>query len=179
MALLDHIALLARYNGWMNRRLYETAESLPALELHQDRGAFFGSILGTLNHIMVADLVWLRRFAAHPAGFSALEGLHRFPAPAALDQILYADFVELSQRRFLLDDVIIDWCAELTDEDLARVLDYHSMSGVAARKVFAGLVMHMFNHQTHHRGQVTTLLSQAGLDVGVTDLVVLLPEAEG
>jgi uncharacterized damage-inducible protein DinB len=179
MTQLDYIALLARYNGWMNRRVFETAGSLPADALREDRGAFFGSILGTLNHLMVADILWLRRFAAHPAGLRALEALHRFPAPGALDQILYEDFAELRDRRFMLDDVIIAWCGELTDDDLTCVLDYRSMKGISARKELAGLILHMFNHQTHHRGQVTTLLSQAGLDVGATDLVLLLSEAGG
>lgn len=177
MALLEHIALLARYNSWMNRRLYDTAGSLPADALREGRGAFFGSILGTLNHIMVADVAWLRRFAAHPAGFRALEGLRRFPVPAALDQVLYEDFAELRDRRVMVDELMLDWCGELSEDDLACVLAYRSMKAVPARKAFAGLVLHMFNHQTHHRGQVTTLLSQAGLDVGVTDLVVLLPDA--
>ncbi len=176
MPLVEQFTLLARYNGWMNQRVFETAGSLPADKLSEDRGAFFGSILGTLNHIMVADISWLRRFASHPAAFHALGELHQFPVPGSLNQILFADFEELSRQRNLLDDVIIAWTGELTDNDLAHVLAYRSMKGIAARKPFAGLVLHMFNHQTHHRGQVTTLLSQAGLDVGVTDLVALMPD---
>ena len=167
---------MARYNGWMNQRVFETAGSLPAHKLSEDRGAFFGSILGTLNHIMVADVTWLRRFASHPASFRALEALHRFPVPGSLDQILYSDFDEMSRQRGTLDDIILAWSAELTDDDFTHVLSYRNMKGVAARKPFAGVVLHMFNHQVHHRGQVTTLLSQAGLDVGVTDLVALIPD---
>lgn len=179
MSLLDHMALLARYNACMNGRVFETAGLLPADALREDRGAFFGSILGTLNHIMVADILWLRRFTSHPAGFRALETLRRFPVPEALDQIVFEDFSELSDRRRGLDDTIIAWCGDLTGEDLAHRLLYRNMKGVTARKEFAGLVLHMFNHQTHHRGQVTALLSQAGLDVGVTDLVALMPDSGG
>ena len=69
-----------------------------------------------------------------------------------------------------------EWSTELTEDDLGHILSYKNMKGVAARKSFAGLLVTFFNHQTHHRGQATTLLSQAGMDVGVTDFVALLPD---
>lgn len=176
MNRIDHIGLMAAYNTWMNRKLYEAASRLTEDELSADRGAFFGSIIGTLNHLVVADTVWLKRFATHPGRQAALEPIRPLPAPLSLDQILYPDISSLSEQRNLLDSVISDWAASLVEADLDHVLHYHSMKGVAADKSFFALVMHFFNHQTHHRGQVTTLFSQLGIDVGVTDLLMLVPD---
>jgi len=171
-----HVALMAAYNEWMNAKLYATAATLPAAELAAERGAFFGSILGTLNHLVVGDTVWLKRFAEHPSRHAALEPVRRLERPRALDQVLFTDFGELSAHRRMLDGAIVRWAAELTNADLEQVLRYASMKGVVSHKRLFDLVMHLFNHQTHHRGQATTLLSQAGVDVGVTDLLMLIPD---
>ncbi len=172
--MLDHLRLLSRYNQWMNDKLYNTATQLPADELARDRGAFFGSLLGTLNHIMVADVVWLKRFSNHPAQHSALDEIRATPQPQALAQILIADFSALTQQRRELDKTIIAWCEQLDPNDLSYTLAYENMKGEAQNKNFGSLMLHFFNHQTHHRGQATTLLSQKGLDVGVTDLLALI-----
>lgn len=175
MNLHSHIVLMASYNEWMNAKVYEAAGRLSSEELAKDRGAFFGSILGTLNHIMVGDTVWLKRFATHPANYAALAPMLQMPTPSSLDELLFADIAALSEHRKLLDKIIVDWAASLTDGELDHVLDYKNIRGVVGRRVFGSLVMHFFNHQTHHRGQVTTLLYQAGQDVGVTDLMALIP----
>jgi len=175
MSLCSHILLMAKYNEWMNAKLYETAGRLSPNELARDRGAFFGSVLGTLNHIMVADILWLKRFAGHPAGYRALEPVRGAPAPAALTEILHKDLASLSQHRRELDAAIGEWAGEIAEADLDHVLDYTNTRGVRSQKRFASLVFHLFNHQTHHRGQASTLLFQAGLDVGVTDLLAVIP----
>ncbi|MEJ1959185.1 MAG: DinB family protein [Nitrosomonadales bacterium] len=175
MSRIDHICLMAKYNEWMNTKLYEAAKGLPSEEVVADRKAFFGSILGTLNHVAVADTIWLKRFATHPANFSALEMVRNLPSPTGLDQLLCSDVVSLSSYRWLLDQAITKWAHSLMDADLDHVLHYANTKGVLADRNFFSLVMHFFNHQTHHRGQATTLLSQAGVDVGVTDLLVLIP----
>jgi uncharacterized damage-inducible protein DinB len=172
--MLEHLRLLSRYNQWMNNKLYHTAAQLPADELATDRGAFFGSLLGTLNHIMVADIIWLQRFSEHPAQHPALNQIRDAPKPQALAQTLLDDFAALSAERRNLDATIINWCEQLDASDLDYKLAYHNMKGEASVKNFASLMLHFFNHQTHHRGQATTLLSQQGLDVGVTDLVALI-----
>lgn len=176
MNRIDHIGLMAAYNTWMNRKLYDAAGRLTEDELSANRGAFFGSIIGTLNHLVVADTIWLKRFATHPSCHAALEPIRPLPSPVSLDQILYPHIQSLSEYRNLLDGVIGDWANSLTEADLDHVLRYNSMKGVAANKRFFSLVMHFFNHQTHHRGQATTLFSQLGVDVGVTDLLVLVPD---
>lgn len=176
MSRSEHIRLMARYNEWINAKLYQAAASLPDAEIGADRKAFFGSILGTLNHVMVGDIIWLKRFASHPADSAALDALRALPAPARLDQILDADLGRLWTRRRELDGLIVDWAAAMQESELDHVLSYSNMQGVVARRDFFSLVMHFFNHQTHHRGQATTLLSQAGVDVGGTDLLAVIPD---
>lgn len=167
---------LAAYNRWMNDKLYQAAASLPHEVLHAERGAFFGSLFGTLSHIVVGDTVWLRRFASLPVGADVLQPLLAWPQPAALDARPAANLAELAALRQQLDSYIEQWAATLDERVLEQDLAYHSMRGDACVKALGGVLLHFFNHQTHHRGQASTLLSQAGVDVGVTDLLVLLPD---
>ena len=176
MVTYEYMRQMADYNRWMNEKVYAAASRLPAQELAAERGAFFGSVMGTLNHLMVADLIWLKRFTRLPAATTALEGLRGIETPTALDQPLYTDFARLRERRVWLDGVIVAWANALQAEHLEQVLEYTNTRGQLFRKRFAGVAMHFFNHQTHHRGQVTTLLSQAGVDVGETDLRALLAD---
>lgn len=175
MTVRDHVVLMATYNEWMNVRIYEAAGKLSSQEILAHRNAFFGSIMGTLNHIVVGDTIWLKRFAAHPANHIALNPVRQLQTPSSLDQVLFTDYVSLSNHRKFLDHVIRQWAESLTEQDLEYVLRYASTKGVVSNKRFSSLVMHFFNHQTHHRGQATTLLFQAGQDVGVTDLLAVIP----
>ncbi len=167
--------LMAEYNRWMNHRLFDSATTLAPPDLLEDRGAYFGSILGTLNHIAVGDTIWLHRFSRHQGGFASLAALTEFPCPTSLRQSLAAGLADLRSYRERLDDIIVGWANELTHEHLAGDLTYTNTSGLTSRKSFAALVQHFFNHQTHHRGQATALLFQAGVDVGVTDLLAVIP----
>ncbi|MFK7828476.1 MAG: DinB family protein [Congregibacter sp.] len=177
MSILSHVRLMATYNQWMNRKVYQAAGSLSDEKLAEDRKAFFASILGTLNHLMIGDIIWLRRFSAHPAQHRTLNRLRDVELPQSLDEALYTVFSELSAEREALDDLIIQWCAELSQDDLQQTLYFKNMAGQQFAKPFAHVLLHLFNHQTHHRGQLTTMLSQEGLDVGVTDLLALIPDA--
>ncbi|MDF0750760.1 DinB family protein [Marinobacter sp. 71-i] len=172
----QHFELMATYNQWMNNNVYEAVGKLSQEALAEDRNAFFGSILGTLNHIVVADTIWLKRFATHPASSKALGPIMELPAPDSLDQVLFEDFGRLHEHRQWLDEQIIHWISGLDDADLGYILSYHNIKGVASNKRLSSLVLHFFNHQTHHRGQASTLLSQAGVDIGVTDLLALIPQ---
>ena len=176
MSLKQNFELLASYNQWMNSKVYEAAGQLSATDLAKDRGAFFGSILSTLNHIVVGDTIWLKRFATHPSCLTSLRGVADLPNPTSLNQIIFDDFTNLYKHRNWLDKQIINWISELSDYDLDYVLCYHNTKAVSANKCYSNLLLHFFNHQTHHRGQVSTLLSQAGADIGVTDLLALVPE---
>lgn len=176
MSLKDHFELLSVYNQRMNSKVYEAAGQLTKADLAKDRGAFFGSILGTLNHIIVGDTIWLKRFATQPSCLSSLQEVVGLEIPTSLDQIVFNDVGRLSQQRTWLDRIIIQWIAGLSEKDLDFVLTYHNTKGIPANKRYSSLILHFFNHQTHHRGQVSTLLSQAGVNIGVTDLLVQIPE---
>lgn len=175
MSLCDQIVQLSAYNAFMNQQLYAMAARLSEQDLFGDRQAFFGSVFGTLNHLVAADSIWLKRFSSHPARQPALDAIRRAPAPTWLDQPLADDLPGLLALRQHLDRTIAHWAADLRDEDLGHVLAYANMKGVVSTKRYASLILHLFNHQTHHRGQVTTLLSQSGIDIGVTDLLMLIP----
>ena len=176
MSLKSHFELMSRYNQWMNQNIYEAASQLDEQTLKQDRGAFFKSIIGTLNHIWVADIIWLKRFAQHPRQYSSLAYVLEVTQPRSLDQISYTDLPPFIKARQKLDEVIINWCEEIQEEHLAVALEYTNTKGKKYTKNFGHLIQHFFNHQTHHRGQITTLLNQNGVDVGVTDLLMLIPE---
>jgi uncharacterized damage-inducible protein DinB len=175
MTTTAQAVLMAGYNEWMNAKLYDAAERVPQEDLARDRGAFFGSIIGTLNHLVVTDTIWLKRFAAHPSNPQALDPVRALPQPTALNEIVFTGLAPLAQRRRLIDSAIKAWAAALTQPDLDHVLHYANTKGVKSQKRFASLVAHFFNHQTHHRGQASTLLFQAGQDIGVTDLLALIP----
>jgi uncharacterized damage-inducible protein DinB len=174
----DDMILLARYNAGMNHKLYTAAASLPHAGLVVDRGAFFCSLLGTLNHLVAGDTIWLMRFALHPAGFAALAPLRNAPIPSNLVQRYGDTLDELLAHRKRLDAIISELAAQLRQTDLDLPLAYRNSRGVEYRKHFGSLLLHFFNHQTHHRGQASTLLSQAGVDIGVTDLLELVGDAE-
>ena len=170
-------ALMADYNRWMNERLYAAALTLPEDEVRRDAGAFFGSLLGTLNHIAAGDTIWLHRFAAVPGDTVLGPGLEGCPCPASLRQPMAPSLGALQTCRARLDDLIVRWAGTLTPTRLETALGFRSMAGQARTMKLSHLVQHFFNHQTHHRGRASTLLFQAGVDVGVTDLIGVIPSA--
>jgi uncharacterized damage-inducible protein DinB len=176
MSTPEHIALMAAYNADMNQQLYAAAARLPQSELMADRKAFFGSLGGTMNHLLAGDTIWLKRFSTHPAGFPALHAMRALPLPSGLTHSFGDDLPTLLAYRQKLDAIITEWAAQVTAPDLAHTFEYRSTRGDLYRKHFGGVVMHFFNHQTHHRGQASTLLTQAGADIGVTDLLLWVPD---
>ncbi len=150
---------MAQYNEWMNSRLYALCATLRDEDLREDRGAFFKSIYATLNHIAYGDLAFLARFTGSPS---------TVPNPG---EDLFGTFGLLRREREALDQRILVWSESLSPQWLAEPLTYTSKIDGQTRTVPKWvLVTHMFNHQTHHRGQVTTLLSQLGHDIGSTDI---------
>jgi uncharacterized damage-inducible protein DinB len=171
MISLDWIRSLARYNRWMNDKLYALAATLGDEARKREAGAFFKSIHGTFNHLLLADRVWLARFtgASIPPDHIGPGGIR------SLDQELYVEFEDLRRQRAITDDELSAWVAELTEERLAAPLVY-MRRGHTQESPLWWAVAHVFNHQTHHRGQITTLLVQQGCDPGVTDLFAMLRE---
>ena len=143
----------------MNRKVYAAASHLSDEERKRDRGAFFGSMHRTLNHILWGDRVWLSRFTGQT---------YSVPAFGA---DMYPDFADLARERAVTDTAMLDWAGQLPPSWLAGTLDYRSASDGRMRHLANWVAAaHMFQHATHHRGQVATLVKQAGGDVGVTDL---------
>jgi len=181
MDYLVAVQLHAKYNQWINERLYDTAERLTDAERRADQGAFFGSVLGTFNHLIVGDSIWLRRFLSAPipacetVKASALAWL---PEPPSLDAMLYPDWTNLRATREQIDQFLIQWTSSLTSENLDHTLNYRNTQGRPFARPLGQLLVHFFNHQTHHRGQVTTLLFQSGVDPELTDLLAVIPDVQ-
>ena len=157
---LEFYGLMGIYNQQMNRQFYDACAQLTDTERKRDRGAFFQSIHRTLEHLLFGDLAWLGRFWEHPL------------TEAAIGDPLHENFDELRQQREYWDEKIIDWTQTLTHDWLLADLRYDSQAYGRTRVLPRWiLVVHMFNHQTHHRGQLSTLLSQSDRNFGVTDLL--------
>lgn len=165
----EQVRGFARYNRMFNQNLFDVVASLNEAERKKDLGAFFGSIHATLNHILLADRIWLGRFAAAFPEMGSLHEAALITEFSSLRQELYADFAELRAERIATDQVIVNWAEDLSDELLAATMSYRNSRGEQRSHPAWVAVAHLFNHQTHHRGQVTTLLNQLGHDVGVTD----------
>ncbi len=156
----------AGYNHWANKRLYGVASQLSVDQYKADRGAFFQSVHGTLNHILVADRIWMRRFTGTGN------------TPARLDTILFNEFNELAAAREAEDARIASFIDGLDDDALTREISYTNSSGGSFTQRLDGLLDHFFNHQTHHRGQAHALLTHF-LGVGASpslDLVAFQRE---
>ena len=149
--MLDHFKRFAAYNAWANARLYDAATALTDFERKRDLKAYFKSLHGTLNHILVADRIWMHRITGQGA------------APEALDAELYADFASLRAAREAEDGRIADFVSGLGAEDLKRVVEYANTRGEAKSLQLSVILAHLFNHQTHHRGQASALLHQLGV----------------
>lgn len=160
--LHNHFRTFAGYNAWANKRLYDAVAKLPEAEYLKSRPAFFKSIHGTLNHLLLADRIWMGRFTGRPI------------AVASLAQELHSGFDELREARTAMDRDINEWARNLIGDVLSGDLSYTSIVNPQPRTYPMWIaVTHFFNHQTHHRGQLTTLLMQRGIDPGVTDLIWL------
>ena len=147
----EYFSRLAAYNSWANARLYDAATALSDFERKRDIKAYFTSLHGTLNHILVADRIWLSR----------LTGADN--SPKKLDETLYEDFSALRDARESEDKRIIDVVTSYLPEEFAKILDYKNTRGDAHALPIATILGHLFNHQTHHRGQASQLLSQLGV----------------
>ena len=177
MNLQNHFILMSVYNQRMNRQFYKVVKELNDSDINEDRGAFFKSIIGTLNHILVGDLIWLTRFSKHSERYTSLATLSDLPQPKGLDDVLFSNLTLLLESRKKVDFLICQWLKNETKEnDFNTLLEYSNTKGVVSKRDFGELLSHLFNHQTHHRGQLSTLLNQLKLDVGVTDFLIEIPE---
>ncbi|CUJ94245.1 DinB family protein [Shimia thalassica] len=162
----EYCQMMARYNAWQNNQIKAAAERLTEADLRKERGAFFGSIMGTLNHILWADLLWMGRFdGGAPPNGGVAESVSVTPTLAVW-----------GAERFRTDGRIRQWADGLLAVNLVGNLTY--TSAVLKKDItlpMAQCAVHFFNHQTHHRGQIHAMLTAAGQNTGDTDLV-FLPE---
>jgi uncharacterized damage-inducible protein DinB len=162
---LDYFRTLARYNQWANRRLYAACAMLHEADYMARRPSFFGSIHAALNHIMVGDRVWVARFTGADTKIKSL------------DQILYGDLAGLRVAREAEDAKIVNFVDGVDLPTLNSTLRYKNMSGADQATPVRFVLGHLFNHQTHHRGQVHGLLSQTAVAPPPLDLIYFLREA--
>jgi uncharacterized damage-inducible protein DinB len=155
----NYYQLMAEYNHWMNGKLYAVCSEIPDDKRKADLGAFFKSIHGTLNHLLWGDRIWLWRFTDHP-----------FPV-TLIGEEMYAEFDELRAEREKMDGFILNWASTLREDWLGNPFEFTSrLDGKTRRAAAWVFVTQLFNHQTHHRGQVTTLIKQLGHEPGITDI---------
>lgn len=163
MITIDYCKHFARYNRWQNQSIFAAAATLPDGTRKRNMGAFFRSIHGTLNHLVVGDQLWLDRLEGLPTSITSL------------DQELHDDFESLARKREHTDNRLDRFITSRTEASLNSTLTFRRLSGDKTELTLPMpiVMMQFFNHQTHHRGQVTTLLMQCGVNVGVTDVPML------
>lgn len=163
MALLFDLKLAADYNQWANSRIYNASSNLADAQLKQDRQAFFGSIHNTMNHILLADLIYRERLEKKPTTYTRL------------DEILYDDFAELEQAHRPNDQWYVEYCAGVSSEMLDDTLSFTPVGLDNDEKFSLPLrtcLTNLFQHQIHHRGQVHNMLSQTGIEAPPVDVVL-------
>jgi len=146
-----HFATLAKYNKWANTRLYRMAGALPDEAYRRHVGAYFGSLHGTLNHLLTADRIWMRRLTG--------VGEH----PVKLNATVCADLQSLRAAREAEDERIVDFVDGLEEGRFAQQCDYQTLNGTPQRQPMGEILAHLFNHQTHHRGQAHMILTVLGV----------------
>ncbi|MBY0432195.1 MAG: DinB family protein [Rhodospirillales bacterium] len=161
--MIDYFRTLARYNRWANARLYTACAKLPPEEITKSRPAYFGSILGTLNHVLVGDRAWLGRIEGKDYGIRSL------------NDVLYDSFSGLLGAREAFDDHIVTVVDGL-EGHLGDTLSYRNMQGEQHATPMTLVLGHLFNHQTHHRGQVHDMLSQTDMTPPALDLIYYVRE---
>ncbi|MGR5287821.1 DinB family protein [Vibrio maritimus] len=176
MDIAANFRVLALYNQRMNQQLIKVCETLSNEELHQDRGAFFTSIMAHWNHILFGDLIMLQRLVANQCVDVGEDKLANLPTSKSIHDTFVKDIEHLKSLRSTVDDIYIDVTRQLTHESCQRLVRYTTTEGILMERTVAQFCQHIFNHQTHHRGQLTCLLSQIGVDFGCTDLPMIVRE---
>jgi uncharacterized damage-inducible protein DinB len=161
----QHFAMMADYNCWANARLYEATASLPDELYKKPVGVYFRSLHGTLNHLLVSDRTWMHRLDR--------TGTH----PAKLDTIVFEELAPLRRAREVEDLRIMQYVHGLADGDFDKMWEYHTLNGSPRQQPIREILAHLFNHQTHHRGQAHAALTVLGIgEPASLDLVIMQRE---
>ncbi len=163
-----HFLMFAAYNQWANGRIYDAAALLSEEDFTRDTGAFFKSMMGTLNHLVAADRIWMKRFTGQGE------------APTTLDAIIHTDLAKLRAARNAEDSRIIKWIGSLSDKAFSGRFTYMTVTDMrTVSQRLAPALDHFFNHQTHHRGHAHMILTSLGQPSVTLDLVAFQRTEEG
>ena len=163
--MLSHLRTLGQYNRWAGQRLLTTCEALDEAEYMKSRPAAYGSIHGTLNHILLADNLWLSRLSGAAD-----------PLIPPLDSILYPRFDDVCAARQEIDDRLTHYFAGLTEDDLDHDVIYRTRSGETTSTKVAWILTNMFHHADHHRGQIHDMLTQIPVEPPTMGVICFLRE---
>ena len=167
---------MSMYNQRMNAQLMDSCLALPNALLEKETHSFFPNIISYWNHILFGDLILIGRIALNEIAMLSPKDLAVFPTPKSPQDIYHNELSDIAVLRKQLDKLIIQYCKNLTDEDCDKYITYTTTEGESITKVVGDVTQHIFNHQTHHRGQLTCVLSQFGIDYGCMDLPVIVSE---
>ncbi|WP_286272971.1 DinB family protein [Thalassotalea hakodatensis] len=168
--------MMSLYNERMNKQLMDLCLALPVDTLERETNSFFPNIISYWNHILFGDLILLGRIASNEIGQLTFKDFDKFPSPKFPQDIYHNQLTELAPLRQQVDELINTYCVNLTEEDCDKFITYSTTEGDLISKSVADVTQHLFNHQTHHRGQLTCVLSQFGVDYGCMDLPVIVSE---
>lgn len=178
MSPLEQYRALARHNRWINRKLFRLAFTLDDATLKRDLGATFGSIHLTFNHLLLSDRTWMLRFTEDHERFISRTVAQEPIEIVGPSQELYQDMETLHRERERTDEDMLEWTYALDEAALDRVIEYETIAGEPQRHALWWALGHLFNHQSHMRGQAAVLLKQLGVDPGAMDLISMLRDEE-
>ncbi len=160
----------------INMQLMNCCLALPIEIIDKETNSFFANIMSYWNHILFGDLILLGRLASNEIGQLTLSDLTNFPLAKSPQDIYHNHLPELAILRQEVDELIDYYCTNLTEDDCEKLITYTTTEGDSITKAVADVTQHIFNHQTHHRGQLTCVLSQFGVNYGCMDLPVIVSE---
>ncbi len=176
MSLVKSFKMLSLYNQRINMQLIDSCIVLPKNMLEKETHSFFPNIINYWNHILFGDLILLNRLALNEIAQLSSEKMAQFPSPKSPQDIYHNNFSDIAILRKKVDDLIVQYCKNLTDDDCDKFIRYTTTEGKLITIAVADVTQHIFNHQAHHRGQLTCILSQFGVDYGCMDLPVIVSE---
>ncbi|WP_252179457.1 DinB family protein [Endozoicomonas sp. 4G] len=176
MKLSSNFRMLALYNQRMNKQLLSVCGRLTKEQLHKETHSFFSSVMSYWNHILFGDLIMLRRLAENRLVDIEEEVLSSLPVAKSVNDTFANSLKELIPLRERVDEIYVQFANSLDEDKCCKTVRYTTTEGSTLEKNVGEFCQHIFNHQTHHRGQLTCVLSQFGLDFGCTDLPMIVPE---
>ena len=171
--MMEQFLLLAKYNRWMNQSIYKTCLAMGQDNVDKNQDSFFPSISKTLNHLLLGDLVWLYRCSGDKGVMKFVDGDGHDFKIKSLNQVVFSKLEELWEKRQGIDNDIVKYVESLNADQVNESVEYRSTDGCLHTKDLGTILTHWFNHQTHHRGQITALIHQQGYEFGTTDLILI------